>query len=353
MKRIHFIALVPILLLAALYSAVARVGWSLPVSAMAVNHGFLMVSGLLGTLISLERTLILKNRIWISIPILSAGSAFLVIAGSVQTGFWCQLLAALLLAVLYTKQWLQFQQIYFFGLTLSALAWTISGVVLLLGRGFPSASIWHILFLLLTIASERLELSRFIATPRWAKTTIVLLFALLFLVQALPFHWGANYFNGALMAGLAYWLMEFDIVKINMKKSGFFRYTGITLFSGYLWLMISGVLMLLPIQTFYHYDAVLHSFFIGFVFSMLFAHAPIIFPALLKKTVKPFHPIFYLPVFLTHALLLLRLYADYASEFSLRKWVGLLQVAVFLLFFLIFLMVFSRSLKQKKTLVHH
>ncbi len=334
MKKAYILLLVPILLVLALWSAVGRVGWEMPIPVISAKHGYLMVSGLLGTLISLERTLILKEKWWLSIPVLSALSVMMVLAGQSVFGFSLQILSALLLCLLYAKQWVQYKEVFLLGLLLGAVSWMVSGAILLLGNGFPAASVWYILFLLFTIASERLELSKFIYTPVWAHNLLLALFALLILVQGIPFHWGSNHISGVLIAGVGFWLVQFDIVKINLKKDGFFFYTGSTLFAGYIWLILSGVLMAMPLASFYHYDAVLHSFFIGFVFSMLFAHAPVIFPALLKINERPFSKLFYIPVVLTHILLLIRLYADYSGNWELRKWIGLFQVLTFGIFFL-------------------
>jgi hypothetical protein len=54
------------------------------------------------------------------------------------------------------------------------------------------------------------------------------------------------------------------------------------------------------------YDAALHALLLGFVFAMVFGHAPIIFPAVLRVAV-PYHPVFYVPLLLLHASLALRL----------------------------------------------
>lgn len=336
MKKSQLLLLVPALLALAFYSALGRVGWTLPIAEIAAQHGFLMVSGLFGTLISLERTLILKHSGWLGIPLGSALSVLLLMLQHSQVGFALQLLAASGLALLYLKQWLQFREPYFLILVLSALAWAFSALVLFTGHSYAAASMWYLLFLLFTIVAERLELSRFIAAPKWARPLLFVILFVLFAVQALPFHWGTHYINGIFIAALAWWLIQFDIVKINLKKRGFFFYTGSTLFAGYIWLMLSAVLMAMPLFAPYHYDAVLHSFFIGFAMSMLFAHAPIIFPALLKLSIKPYHPVFYLPVWASHVLLLIRLYADYSLNWPLRKWIGLFQVTVLLLFFVIF-----------------
>ncbi|MDH4060658.1 MAG: hypothetical protein OEU94_07580, partial [Aquincola sp.] len=58
---------------------------------------------------------------------------------------------------------------------------------------------------------------------------------------------------------------------------------------------------------------------LGFVFSMVFGHAPIIFPAVLRVAV-PYRPWFYLPLVLLHASLALRLAGDAAGDVAARRW---------------------------------
>ncbi|MBY0432052.1 MAG: hypothetical protein K2Q10_12695, partial [Rhodospirillales bacterium] len=81
------------------------------------------------------------------------------------------------------------------------------------------------------------------------------------------------------------------------------------------------------------YDAVLHAVFVGFVFSMVFGHAPIILPAVLRVSV-PFRPAFYLPLALLHLSLTLRIAGDLGDFGEARLWGALLNgvaVALFIL----------------------
>ncbi len=57
------------------------------------------------------------------------------------------------------------------------------------------------------------------------------------------------------------------------------------------------------------YGAALHALTLGFVFSMVFGHAAIIFPAVLRVAV-PYHPTFYVPLALLHVSLLVRVAGD-------------------------------------------
>ena len=75
----------------------------------------------------------------------------------------------------------------------------------------------------------------------------------------------------------------------------------------------------------------LHSIFLGFVFSMIFGHAPVIIPAVLRIAV-PYRPRFYAYLILLHGSLLLRVVGDLTLQPDLRRWGGLFNVVAVLLF---------------------
>jgi len=64
LTRLPFMALAGLALLAALWGGLARLGWPLPLltSTLPPNHGPLMVTVFLGTLIGLERAVALRRR---------------------------------------------------------------------------------------------------------------------------------------------------------------------------------------------------------------------------------------------------------------------------------------------------
>src|SRR3990172_2284749 len=81
------------------------------------------------------------------------------------------------------------------------------------------------------------------------------------------------------------WLMRNDIARRTVRKSGLTRFIAVCLLPGYVWLIAGGVLWLAFGGTStarFLYDAMLHSLFLGFVFSMIFGHAPIIVPAVMN-----------------------------------------------------------------------
>jgi hypothetical protein len=190
-------------------------------------------------------------------------------------------------------------------------------------------------FLVLTIAGERLELSRVL---RHSRRTIAI-----FTDSALLFGLGVagslvNYDLGARLAGLgllalAAWLLVYDIARRNLRREGLTGFIAWCLFGGYFWLAVGGGLWLVyggvmagPI-----YDAILHAIFLGFVFAMIFGHAPLIFPSILGRPMA-YWPAFYLPLVALHLSLALRVAGDLLNNGALRQWGGLLNGVTLLLF---------------------
>ncbi len=132
---------------------------------------------------------------------------------------------------------------------------------------------------------------------------------------------------------LGAWLLRFDIARHTIKKTGLTRYIAACLLPGYVWLVIAGGLWLLAGLPPNHLmiDAMLHTIFLGFVFSMIFGHAPIILPALLPVDIT-YRSIFYVPLVLLQGALVVRVIADLTLNPALRQWAGLFNVLAILLF---------------------
>jgi hypothetical protein len=81
------------------------------------------------------------------------------------------------------------------------------------------------------------------------------------------------------------------------------------------------------------YDAILHAVFLGFVFSMVFGHAPIIFPAVTGFNIH-YHPIFYLHLLLLHISLLMRIIGDLAGLPGLHTVAGIVNAVTLVIFIL-------------------
>ena len=93
---------------------------------------------------------------------------------------------------------------------------------------------------------------------------------------------------GAGLVALSLWLGKQDIARRTVRNQGLTRFIAVCLLSGYAWLAVGGAIIvvaggLAPGSP--SYDAALHALALGFVFAMVFGHAPIIFPAVLRVAV--------------------------------------------------------------------
>jgi hypothetical protein len=334
-----FVFLSILALLTGLWAGLLRLGWSLPVfpTGVAMQHGVLMVSGFLGTLITLERVAALRKRWMFSAPLLT-GVGW--IASSLLPG---SLLGPALITagslgavlILCTMVYLE-TALHTAVIGLGAFCWLTGNLLWLNGKPIYQIVFWWAAFLVLTIAGERLELGRVLQTTR-LKRILFLLAIAVFLAGVI---WTARdlalgeRMAGAGLVALAAWLVVFDLARRNLRhRLALTRYIAWCLFAGYFWLGLSGALCLWmgAVSAGPYYDAVLHTLFIGFVLSMIFGHAPIIFPAFLGKML-PYHPSFAVNLALLHASLLLRIVGDLGGWASLRQWGGLLNEISLVLF---------------------
>ncbi len=310
-----------------------RLGWSAPqpAAALAAFHGPLMVSGFFGTVISLERAVALARR-WAYLGPLAAGAGGLALILGAAPAL-AQVLLALGSAVLLAGSvsvFLRQRALFTFTLAAGAASWLTGNLLWLGGFSVYEVVPWWAGFLVLTIAGERLELSRFLPPSPIAQRAFAAVLAGLTFGMALQ----AQLFGAALVA-LTLWLLRQDIARRTVKEKGLTRFIAVCLLSGYAWLAVAGTIMLgaglAPGSA--AYDAALHALMLGFVFSMVFGHAPIIFPAVLRVAV-PYHPLFYAPLALLHLSLLVRLAGDAASMPELRGAGGLLNAVALAAFIL-------------------
>lgn len=352
-------ALAGVSLLAAMWAGLVRIGWQWPHAGLlpAGQHGAFMVSGFLGTLISLERAVALRQnqrdsrpgtvqasydtRLYYLAPALAGlGSMALLIGLPAQVGRGAIMLGSLgllaLFAVIYRLQ----PNVANGTMAGGAAAWFIGNAIWLSGSPVSRAVPWWAGFLVLTIVGERLELARVMLWGKAARRYFGLAIATFAGGLLLSLGPGADLFAlavrvcGVGFIMLAAWLWRYDVARRTIRKHGLTRFIAACLLPGYLWLGVGGVLWLWfgggysagPI-----YDAMLHTIFLGFVFSMIFGHAPVIIPAVLRISV-PYRPIFYAHLALLHLSLVVRVAGDLALLPVVRRWGGLLNVVAVLLF---------------------
>ena len=333
-------------LLGGVMAGLARLGWEVPAPAVqaAGVHGPLMIAAFFGTVISLERA-VAAGRNWAYLAPLAAGtSGIALLAGApLLLGQILGSLAALGLiaasAVALRRQVAVFTII----LTLAAGCWLVGNLLWLVTGEVSAAVAWWLLFLVLTIAGERLELTRFLPTPPLAQKLFIGIVGLL-LVSAVASLYPL--FSVGLIA-LAVWLLRYDIARRNIATEGLTRFIAACLLSGYAWLLAAGLLGLAGAFVPGHpwRDAALHAIGLGFVFAMVFGHAPIIFPAVTRIKI-PYHPALYLPLTLLHLTLALRVFGSLADNFALRHNAALLNGLVLVVFIATLVTLVRRNAKR-------
>ncbi len=335
LPRIRFLlmGLSALSLLVALWTGLVRLGWSLPLGhpALPFVHGPVMVCGFLGTLIGVERAVAFGQRWPYVAPLLSGVGALGLLAG-LPAAFCMTLssagLASVCAAILHRQK--SFAMVT---MALGTLLWLIGNGGWLAGWPLARVVPWWMGFLVLTIAGERLELSRMLRVSQRGQMTFALALSL-FLGGVL---WASGDFDrgvrltGVGMIALAAWLFRYDIARRTVRHKELTRFIAVCLLSGYGWLAVSGVfsVYLGGVMAGPYYDAMLHALFLGFIFTMIFAHGPMIFPAIIGRPV-PYHPLFYAPVGVLHAALGLRVAGDLLGWPAARQWGGLFNAVAIL-----------------------
>ncbi len=325
-------------LITATWAGLLRLGWGWPVlqPTLPLSHGPLMVAGFFGTLIALERAVAIGKAWAYGSPLLSGIGGLLVAFGlGGQLGPILMCLGSAWLVLIFAVILRKHRAGYMVVMALGALVLLVGNLLWLFGWPVFKLVLWWAGFLILTIAGERLELGRLVRQTNFSRgmfaTSVgILLAGLVVLLPAWDF--------GVRLAGLGIlslgvWLLLFDIARRTVKQRGLTRFIAVCLLSGYGWLLVSGSLALSygatpagPV-----YDAMLHSIFLGFVFAMIFGHAPIIFPAVLGIDIV-YKTYFYLPLALLHASLIVRIGGELLGFGVARLWGGLFNVIAVILY---------------------
>jgi hypothetical protein len=334
--RLPLMGLGGLALLGAVAGGLARLGWPLPVSAgLVAFHGPLMVAGFLGTVIGLERAVALGRR-WAYAAPAATGLGALALAAGAPEGAWLMTLGSAVMVLMSVEILRKQAALFTIVMALGACAWLVGQILWVAGWPIHRVVPWWSGFLVLTIAGERLELTRLLRLG--VKTRAAFLGAILALLIGIAFAAFAPdagvRLAGASMAAMAIWLGVFDIARRTIRTSGLPRFIAVALLSGYVWLGVAGLLALRfgAVEAGPHDDAILHALFVGFVFSMIFGHGPIIVPAVLGVRVA-YRPAFYLPLGLLHASLVLRVLGDCTGWLPGLRWGGLANAAAIFAFF--------------------
>ena len=326
-----------------------------------------MVSGFLGTLISLERAVALRQnrrylrpetvqvsfdtRLYYLPPLLAgAGSMALLLGLPPLVGRGAITLGAAGLSFIFLAIYRSWPDAATITMAAGAAAWLAGNLLWLAGQPLVRAVPWWAGFLVLTIVGERLELARVLLLGKGARRFFALAVAIFvagLLLSLAPAH--ALFDAGLRLGGLgllllALWLWRHDLARRTIRRRGLTRFIAACLLPGYGWLAVGGLLWLWSGATALAgptYDAMLHTIFLGFVFSMIFGHAPVIIPAVLRVPVS-YRPVFYVHLLLLHLSLAVRVAGDLMLMPALRHWGGLFNVVAILLFLVVTLSPWSR-----------
>ncbi|WP_194164585.1 hypothetical protein [Microvirga thermotolerans] len=312
------------------WGALWRLGWTLPHgSSLADLHGPLMICGLFGTLIGLERAVALGRGWSYAAPAL-AGLGTLLLLGGAPAAFGAGAYAAAAAVLAGSSLLIALRQPALFtgALLFGTLAWLAGSAVWMAGRPVSDAVGWWLTFLVLTVAGERLELSR-VALPERRSEPLFLFGIGLLLAGAQN---GLTTGNGAVLFGLGLiaataWLLRHDVARRNIRRDGQTRFMAACMLAGHGWLGLAGLALLAapPGETAFGYDIALHAVLIGFVLSMVFGHALIILPAVARVRVR-YAPVLYGPLLLLHASLVLRVAAGLGGWDAGRRASGVLTL---------------------------
>ncbi len=300
-------------LLAGLDAALVLLGLPAPVDATRLSavHGILLVLGFVGTVVALERA-VAAQRWWAYLSPISLGAGAVLLATTAPRWLGGALLLAgsAMLVVVYVPLWRRSADVAV--VVQAAGAVLATGAALLWLRGVPVPDLlpWLCGFVILTIVGERLELARvaMLGTRAEALLTVIAVTMVAGTVAALLWPAVGYPLLGAALLTTVGWLGRFDVARHTVRATGLTRYMAVCLLAGYVWLLVPALAWLLvgPVRSGPGYDALVHAVMLGFVLSMIMAHAPVILPAVVRRPLPYIWPM-YAPVVLLHLSLLLRL----------------------------------------------
>lgn len=258
MSKLKLVAIgVPVFLILGLITGLSRFG--LFGMDLSIHHGVLMLNGFAGGLITLERTLskpIITNFISLILLVLGVILASL----DIIWGLWLVTGAITLLILAEVQASRTHHWAYHLLQLTGLLCWLTANAKYQFSNFYPAAVPFWQAFVLMMILATRLK-----KIDRISDWTLMLVLLSYVISICLPFHSVASSLTGVLLIILAV-----VILRLELRHSDDQRYR---LMIVYGWLIATAIGMLLSDQILYSYDFVLHSFFLGFLFNMIFLNA--------------------------------------------------------------------------------
>ncbi|WP_420578275.1 hypothetical protein [Ekhidna sp.] len=255
---------IPVFLILGLFTGLSRFG--LIYFPLSFHHGVLMLNGFGGGVITVERLLSKPNDRWILIGLILLISGLTLYLMGFEFGL---LLVAVNVGILFLKETLQLVEkrsqngVY---QLVGLLSWFIGNLKFYQNGFYPAAVPFWIVFILMLIVGTRLS-----KMGKEDVISLVLSFAIFFSF------WLGFHGYGQAIYGIGLIALSVRLGYLESKYKG--KHLAAVLMA-YSWLLIAGISSLFSDYILYSYDLVLHAFFLGFFFSMIFINAP---DALLKK----------------------------------------------------------------------
>ncbi|WP_368744576.1 hypothetical protein [Desertibaculum subflavum] len=308
-----------------LLGGMTRLGWPLSTGSLAELHGPLLISGMFGTLIGLERAIALGRPWAFACPAAAGLGTLALLAGlPLVAGAALYVIAAVVLVAASVVVARSQPTVFHGAMILGAIAWLAGNVFWLSGQSVPEIVGWWLAFPILTVAGERLELSRVLIPTRRAEWVFLLGAGLLLAgaQNALVAADGAVLFGTGLVL-LTSWLLPHDIARRNVRQRRETRFFAVCMLCGYGWLGGAGLLLLLSANRSVGlpYDVAIHAVLIGFALSMVFGHALIILPAITRRRIQ-YHGAVYVPLLLLQTGTLMRVCGGLVGHEVARLWSG-------------------------------
>lgn len=328
-------------LLAGLDAGLLLLGLPAPVrlDRWADVHGPLMVLGFVGTLVVLERAVAVRRRAALAAPAaLGLGGLALLTPLPLVVGQSALVAGSLGLVGIYLVVWRRQPAAALAVQALGAAHAVAAAALWLAGAAVPHLVPCLAGFLVLTVAGERLELLRVGAPGEHVEDAVWVLACAWTLAATAALLWPAVGWHllGAVLLALVAVLVRHDVARRTVHATGLPRFMACAMLAGYAWLAVAAGLWLVagPVLAGRGYDAALHAVFLGFVLSMVMAHAPVILPAVLRRPL-PYRPVMYAPLVLLHATLATRVVVGDARGIDAVVQVGGVGNVVSLLLFVV------------------
>ena len=331
--RLPFLFLAILGLLLGLWTGLYRIGWVLALPAVAPHHGAIMIGGFLGTLISLEKIIPMKKKYLYAVPVTSAAATICFLLDLHHAGFAALVLASTGLSAVFLSYAIRVKNNIYLLMLGGSICWLTGNILLATRTSYPLSFPWWLAFALCIITAERLELMKFLPVSERTKRWPLVFLALYVAGVLMSFHGPGQKISGMALIAIALWLMRFDVTAISLRKRGLARFVGTALLSGYVALLFTGIFLVALTDQAMAYDAVVHTFFLGFVFSMIFAHGPIILPGVLGISTKPYHKLLYAWLILLHLSWVTRVAGDILLQFEVRRLSAAVSVSAILCYF--------------------